>query len=505
MEKNNSIKKSTDFYGSNSSDNKSELFNTNIEVIYRDYSYNHYFCTKCYKFPFLKFCKDRKNVKLTCSCFNNKKISIEELFKNIAIENSLLRFLSETNLNIENNEDKLKCKEHNKEFKGFSKFLLNNFCEECDDYMNEINDNDIIRYNDIKIEENKIEELKRKVNDNNDIFDNNNDISENTIKFNINNDGNYEEISKDEEKNFKKLINIIINDYLELPNFIHFINIKNLLYFFKIEDKLIEKEGNIIDDNFIDKKEPIIIEYINNISKKIKLFSKVFVKNNKEKFEIEIEGRKLDLIEEYEFKTKEKTVRIKLFKKKNVSEINMYKMFSDCINLIYVNGISKIKKIINIDKIFYNCINLSFIPDIKDWEIKNGYLMFYNCISFIFFPYEREIKIDKYDEGLLGILITKYLKYNKEIIISNIKGDNEGNINLFKNRFKIKDKSEEIMILDGKDDKDLHPLNNQLKFVVLFIFHFVKSNSSLSIILLVSFNLSIINIFIFISLSKLLS
>jgi len=78
--------------------------------------------------------------------------------------------------------------------------------------------------------------------------------------------------------------------------------------------------------------------------------------------------------------------------------------------------------------------------------------MFYNCISFIFFPYDRELNIDKYEKGFLGILITKFLKYNKEIIISNINEDNEGYINLFKNRFKIKDKNEEIMILDGKDD-----------------------------------------------------
>ena len=110
-------------------------------------------------------------------------------------------------------------------------------------------------------------------------------------------------------------------------------------------------------------------------------------------------------------------------------------MFSNCINLIYVNGISKIKKIINIDKLFYNCINLSSIPDIKELEIQkyNAYLTFHNCISFIFLPYERELNINKYDLGFMGILITKYLKYNKEIIIRNINEDNEGNINFFKN------------------------------------------------------------------------
>ena len=53
----------------------------------------------------------------------------------------------------------------------------------------------------------------------------------------------------------------------------------------------------------------------------------------------------------------------------------------------------------------------------------------------------------------MGILINKYLKYNKEIIISDINEDNEGYINLFNNRIKIEDKNKEIMILDGKDDE----------------------------------------------------
>ena len=307
MEENNFDVNYTNFYDLNSSDNKSELFNENIGTIYENNSFNHYFCTKCHKFPFLKFCKDRKNVKLICPSFNNKKILIKNLFEILGIKDNIL--LSETNLNI---EDEPICKEHIKKYKGFSKFFLNNYCEECFEYINEIYENDIIRFDDIKIEEKKIEELKRKVNNNNDIFDHNfnNDKSEgNTIKFYKINDSIYEKLSEEDEKEFKKLINIIISDYLNYPNFIHFINIKNLLHFFEIEDKKIEKEGNIIDDNLIEKKEPIIIEYINNISKKTKLFSKVFVKNNKEIFKMEIEGRRLYLIEKYEFKTKEKKVR----------------------------------------------------------------------------------------------------------------------------------------------------------------------------------------------------
>jgi len=132
----------------------------------------------------------------------------------------------------------------------------------------------------------------------------------------------------------------------------------------------------------------------------------------------------------------------------------MYKMFANCINLVYVDGISKLNKIkiINMDKLFYNCINLSSIPDLNEFEIQkyNPYLIFYNCISLIFLPYEQNININKYDDG---IIITKYLNLNKEIIFNNIIEDNEGYINLFRYKFKIDNK--EIMIFDGKDNIEL--------------------------------------------------
>jgi len=447
---------STNLYGSNletSTNNNNEIFNTDIKSLKSDYDYdNHYFCTKCHKFPFVKFCKNRKNVKITCSCFNNRTISIEEFFKMFSIEGSLSIFLSKSNLNI-NIENELICKKHNKTFKGFSKFFLNNFCEDCNEYHDEIYYNDIIKFDEIRIEENKIKEINEKINNNQEISEEISEEESNNFEIIEINESTLEKISGKENKRFKKLINIIINDYKNYPNFTHYFNIKNLLYFFKIEDKSIEKEENTLDDNLIEKNESIIIEYINNISDKTKLFSKIFVKNNKNKCSIEIEGKRIEIIEDYEFKTKERKVRVKLFINKNILEINMYKMFANCKNLVYVNGISKTNKITNINKIFYNCISLSSIPDFKDWNLKkyNGYLMFYNCISLEFFPYENEL--NKYDEGFLGILITKYLKYNKEIIINNINEDKEGYINLFKNRIKVEDKNKKIIILDGKDDE----------------------------------------------------
>ena len=307
----------------------SHLFNLDIENIYNNR--DHYLC-----------------------CFNNKKILIKDLFeKNIlSIENiSNINFLSLTNLNLNDDiENELICKKHNhnNKFVGFSKIYLDNYCKFCTNY-NKFENDIIIKFDDIKIEDIKIEQLLKIIN-NNKPFE----------KFNINNDI-YEILSKEEEVKFNKLINIIINDYKNYPNFTHFFNIKNLLYFFNIEDKpIIGKEGTKLDNKIINNNEPIIIEYNNNISCKTKLFSKTFVKNNKKNFKIEIEGERIDLIEEYEFKTKNKKVRIKLFINNDVSEIDMYKMFSNCIDLIYVNGISKLNKIkiINMDKIFYNCISL---------------------------------------------------------------------------------------------------------------------------------------------------
>ena len=319
---------------------------------------------------------------------------------------------------------------------------MKNYCTKCPKI------NNIIKFDDIKIEDEKIQKIKENINFND--ININNDENIKIIKIN---DSYYEKLYKEERIRFKKLILIIINDYKNYPNYSHFFNIKNLLYFFNIENNPINKKEEK-NDKLIEYNEPIIIEYINNNPYITKLFSKIFVKNNKKNFKIEIEGEILDLIYKYKFKKKNKKVRIKLLINKGISEINMYKMFANCTNLIYVEGILKLKKIkiINMNKIFYNCVSLSSIPDLNEFEMQkyNSYLMFYNCISLIFFSYEKKLKINKFEDG---IIITKYFKYNKEISISNIIEDNKGYINLF--RYKFKFKNEEIMVFNGNSDCEL--------------------------------------------------
>jgi len=328
---------------------------------------------------------------------------------------------------------------------------LDNYCQDCLINKQKYNNN-IIFFDELKNEDEKLFQIENQLKSVRDWDNslNNQEVIE-CIKIN---DSYYENLSKYEETRFKKLIKIIINDYKNYPNYSHFFNIKNILDFFKTDISNNEKKEQKRKSILIKNNEPIIIEYFNNNPYKTKLFSKIFVKNNKNNFKIEIEGQILDLIEEYEFKRKNKIVRIKLFIKNGVTEINMYKMFANCLNLIYIDGISKLNKIkiINIDKVFYNCISLSSILDFNEFELQkyNPYLMFYNCLSLINFPNEEELKINNYEDG---IIITKYLKYNKEITISNIIKDNKGYFKLFRYKFKIKNK--EIMIFDGKDNNCL--------------------------------------------------
>ena len=460
---------SSKFYGESylnkdqSTERRLSFFNIDIEPIMSDSS-SHYLCTKCLEFPFIEFCKDMKNIRFTCSCFKNKKILIkdilDETLKYIFIKNnsSISYFLTDDEITDyhEVSGNGLMNKDKNKKYRGFDKYFNSNtIYEEDPDY-------EIIKFKDIEIDEEKINSLLEYINDNKE-ESYNNSTNKYSKSFEENKNERYKFkfiderlffISEEEENSFKKLISIIIYDYLNYPNFVHFFNIKNILNFLYPENNsndIKEKEDNKINTKAIKNDEFITIEYANNISGSTKLFSKTFVQNNKLKVKIEIEGELLEIKSEYEFKTKDRIVKIRLILNENIFEINMLKMFSNCTNLIYINGISKLKKtkIINQNKMFYNCISLSSIPDFKDWKLSkdNNYLMFYNCISLAFFPLENEII--KYDDGFLGLLITKSFKINDEITIKNVIKDKKETIKIFGKEFQIKNKKEEIMIVDG--------------------------------------------------------
>ena len=157
------------------------------------------------------------------------------------------------------------------------------------------------------------------------------------INYNI-----FEKVTKDEENEFYKFLRIIINDYKNYPNFIHYYNIQNIFYFFNLNNN--QSKDNI-NNNIKEyhEKEEITIKYIKNNSN-INLFNENFVNNNKDKIYLEIEGKKYELKSQYKFEKNENIITIKLIIKEEIFEIDMSEMFANCNNLIYINGISKYNK-----------------------------------------------------------------------------------------------------------------------------------------------------------------
>ena len=138
--KNQDLSKSESFFGSNfnQTNNSTNDINkqsfSNINPILKEEDKYHYLCPKCYNFPLIEFFKSKKYIKFTCSCYNNKKILIKDLFDEsnnyITINNLSCSSILSSNI-IKDNEEGLICKEHHKYFKYFCKTCLINMCDEC--------------------------------------------------------------------------------------------------------------------------------------------------------------------------------------------------------------------------------------------------------------------------------------------------------------------------------------------------------------------------------------
>ena len=161
--------------------------------------------------------------------------------------------------------------------------------------------------------------------------------------------------------------NIIKSDYQENKN---------------IEPK--KKKNTIVDE--------ITIQYkIKNIknTKSIRIFGDEFVKNNKEKCKIIINGKEIELCSYINTNIQININKIFEIKLNGINNItNMICMFkgdkSNIIPLSALPDISKMdtKNIINMSYMFYGCSLLSSLPDISKWNTKNVTdmsFMFYGC------------------------------------------------------------------------------------------------------------------------------
>ena len=134
----------------------------------------------------------------------------------------------------------------------------------------------------------------------------------------------------------------------------------------------------------------ITIKYIKKNEDSIRIFGEQFVKNNKEKLKIEIDGEIRELREYFiNLKIRNKIIKINIIGIETV--INLSYMFYGCSSLLSLPDISKwnISKVNDISSMFCGCSSLSSLPDISKWNIsniKNISYIFCGCSSLLSLP-----------------------------------------------------------------------------------------------------------------------
>ena len=107
------------------------------------------------------------------------------------------------------------------------------------------------------------------------------------------------------------------------------------------------------------------------------IFGEKFVKNNIKNIEIEINGKKNELVKEYELKEGENNIKIII--KKEI--YNLEEMFSKCSSLINIDELKYLdtRKIKNFSYMFMECKSLTDIKSLENWNVSNG-----NDFSYMF-------------------------------------------------------------------------------------------------------------------------
>ena len=313
------------------------------------------------------------------------------------------------------------CNIHNEIYSSYCKTCKANICLKCG---NAHIKHEMINYGDILIKVNELQNDMKDIRKQIDIFKEKTNektksdiiienleeyykiikkINDNYIK---NSKRNYENI-----KNIKEIIDnnkIIINDIKKINNYNKYTDIID------IYNKI-----NNINYNYSK-----IIYKINKNNDNIRILGKEFIKNNKDKIKLEIEGKEYELMENYkindnniiEIKIKEienvtnfsymfcgcsslEYLDLSFFDTQNVTNFsymfcgcssltninlsffntinatNMSCMFSWCSSLSHISDISiwNTNNVTNMNSMFCGCSSLLQLPDISNWNINNVY------------------------------------------------------------------------------------------------------------------------------------
>jgi len=140
----------------------------------------------------------------------------------------------------------------------------------------------------------------------------------------------------------------------------------------------------------------IIMKYKIGNYKRIKIFAKYFVKNNKDKCKLKVNGVIMNLNRVIILKQiygrlkydKNKELEVKLIDINKLT--NLSHMFYNCKLLTSVSNISNINisEFTDMSEIFYGCISLPYLSSISEWNISNVISMrgmFHKILFFDFF------------------------------------------------------------------------------------------------------------------------
>ena len=328
------------------------------------------------------------------------------------------------------------CLNHNKKYISYCVDCNINICEECQKLheAHELIDFSQIRplNDDIKNFEEQVQKQKKMLNDfvNNikQIFDEAIKIAENYVNSYIMIEKTLLKKYKDDLINYQLLKNLNNKEHFKNDLFarMEYINnekdlkLKLTHFLFNIYtpiNNIMQRKEKINATGRIKTKNKAIMTYridkLNPIDRRVKLFDSVFVKNNKDKLSVEVNGNKEKELKEYYYNySNNNELKVKLIEIGNNSVTDMSYMFNNCKNLVSVDfsnwsminiksmeamfqlcslkqipDISKFdtQNLENIRAMFCKCINLAEIPDMNKWfnnkdnNLKNISMLFNGC------------------------------------------------------------------------------------------------------------------------------
>ena len=353
--------------------------NTNKEK----YKNKHYLCQDCSTFPLIKLLiNEDKKIKLLLKCENhNEEIDLKAYVDRISRNNE--------NLDLHPYQF---CKDPNHKNQNFLYVCLKckmNLCSECSKLHNkEYKDHILIKLDEIQRETENISGIlidflkdeyfsKEK---------NNNSMSNKGFTEGIpilkNQPKTENEYDIDPITNLTELIFTIISDSEICNNYKHYENLKYLN----------SQLGERLDLEYY--------SYDNESEYKIRLFGEQFVKKNKDKCTLMINGEFQELCQFYTISDIDTHLNIKLIKEKEITDMSY--MFYDCYILSSIKNTSKwtTNKVTNMSYMFYNCQALVYLPyNFSEWDTSNvtdmSY-MFYDCKSLPDFEKINMLNISKW-------------------------------------------------------------------------------------------------------------